>query len=238
VSENALVQEVADVARALDGLLDRVVFIGGAIAPLLQVEQSFPAPRPTDDVDAIVVTTSYPDFDRVRERMRSLGFREDAGAWHLHRWITPGRARIRFDLVPAREHLGSSGSPWDVFAVETAVKSEVAEGLIIRHASGPGFLALKLAAFRDRGISDPQVSTDLEDIFALTAARPLIVDEVRQESDALQEFVAAEVSAILALEDFEDLLVGHLANVARASAGQVIPAAELRLRKLARVQQT
>jgi hypothetical protein len=58
VSESSLVL-LREVAIGLDGLLDRIVFIGGAIAPLLQVEPPFGSARPTGDVDAIAVTVSY-----------------------------------------------------------------------------------------------------------------------------------------------------------------------------------
>lgn len=68
---------LADVARALGSLLDRVVFIGGAIAPLLQLDRPFGAPRPTRDLNAIIASVSYAQFERVREELRRLGFRED-----------------------------------------------------------------------------------------------------------------------------------------------------------------
>jgi predicted nucleotidyltransferase len=88
------------VATALGDLRERVVFIGGATAPLLQTDRPFAAPRPTRDVDAIIVTASYSDFQRIAEELRARGFREMQAARHAHKWVTPGMHEIEFDLVP------------------------------------------------------------------------------------------------------------------------------------------
>lgn len=224
---------VAEVARALGGVLGRVVFIGGAIAPLLQADRPFRAPRPTDDVDAIAATLSYSDFERMRNELRQLGFREPSGAMHAHRWTTPGPNEVKFDLIPLGDHFTGSGNPWEVAAMETAVGFEIEPGLSIRHASGPGFIALKLAAFRDRGLQDPRGSTDLEDILALFASRPQIAQEMAVAPDAIREFAAEQVAALLRMPDFEDLIASHLGNVARARAAEVIPATRQRLRQVA-----
>jgi predicted nucleotidyltransferase len=175
---DATMAPVREVARALVGLLERIVFIGGAIAPLLQVDRPFRAPRPTGDVDAIAATTSYSDFGEFSEALAARGFRQGTNSRHLHRWIAPGPLRVPFDLVPVGEHTGASGNPWEMAAVESAVETELEPGLSIWHASAPAFLALKFAAFRDRGLDDPLLSTDLEDIMALIASRPEIAMEV------------------------------------------------------------
>lgn len=223
---------LAEVARALGGILDRVVFIGGAIAPLLQVDRPFRAPRPTDDVDAIAATLSYSEFERMGGELRALGFREPSGAMHAHRWTAPGPNAVKFDLIPIGDHFAASGNRWELAAIATAVRCEIEPGLNIRHASGPGFLALKLAAFRDRGLQDPRGSTDLEDIFALFASRPQIVQEMAVAPDAIRELAAEQVSALLQMPDFEDLIASHLGNVARARAAEVIPATRQRLRQV------
>src|SRR5690606_1213081 len=140
----------------------------------LHVDRPFKAARSTVDVDAIAVTVSYSDFDRLRDELRALGFRETVNARHANRWTAPGERAVKFDLVPIGDHLGASGNPWDQVAIETAGTSEIEPGLSIRHANAPGFLALKFAAHRDRGADDPITSTDLEDIFALLASRPQI----------------------------------------------------------------
>lgn len=224
---------LARVATALGDLRDRVVFIGGAVAPLLQVDRPFAAPRPTGDVDAIILTANYSDFDRIREELRTRGFTEKQSARHAHKWVTPGPIPIEFDLVPAGSYLGSSGNPWDTAAVETAVETELRPGLVVLHASAPGFLALKLAAFHDRGKEDPHSSSDLEDIFALLASRPDLPDECGEARTDLRKYVAAEARNLLGRQDYADLQAGHLSNVYRARTAAIIPMVKGSLQRIA-----
>lgn len=224
---------LTEVARGLGDLVERVVFIGGAVAPLLQIDRVFPAPRPTGDVDAIAMTVSYSDYQALRENLRERGFQETQDSRHAHRWTTPGPLRVPLDLVPIGNHLGASGNPWDEAAIATAVTIEIEPGLTIRHASASGFLALKFAAFRDRGSDDPFASDDLEDIFALVASRGTIIDEVDRSPDHIRVFIRERVRDLINVAEFEDLLAAHLGNVARNSAAQVIPETYERLRKIA-----
>lgn len=119
---------------------------------------------------------------------------------------------MKLDLVPAGTHPGASGNPWDEAVVANAVKTEIEPGLVIRHASAPGFLALKLAAFRDRGADDSFASHDLEDVLALLASRPAIIEETAAAPPAIRGFVAGRIALLVADEDLEDLLAGHLAT--------------------------
>jgi predicted nucleotidyltransferase len=231
MAEGALSLVVA-VARALGDLRGRVVFIGGAISPLLQEDPPFPGPRPTDDVDAIAITADYADFNRLQAQLRAKGFRESSDAPHAHRWIAPDERRTKFDLVPIGEHLGASGNPWDEAALASAVEAEIEPGLVIRHASAPGLLALKFAAFRDRGSDDPFASHDLEDILALIASRPEIVDEVASAPREIQSFIVEQVRELISRDELDDLLAAHLGNVARARAAAVIVSTRDRLMAL------
>lgn len=232
MAKGALALLVA-VARALGGLRDRVVFVGGAIAPLLQEDPPFSGPRPTDDVDAIAVTANYADFDRLRELLREKGFRETPDAPHAHRWTVPDGRGTKFDLVPVGQHLGASGNSWDEAALASAVEAEIEPGLVIRHASAPGLLALKFDAFRDRGSDDPFGSHDLEDILALIASRPRILDEVASAPPEIRSFVVEWVRQLACQDELDDLLAAHLGNVARARAATVIITTRDRLNALA-----
>jgi hypothetical protein len=102
--------------------------------------------------------------------------------------------------------------------IETAVEAEIEPRLIIRHASAAGFLALKWAAFWDRGAKDPFESHDLEDILALLVSRDSIVDEVKKSPTDIQEAVRRGFRWLVETRDYEDLLAAHLGN-ARPSQG-------------------
>jgi len=116
------------------------------------------------------------------------------------------------DLVPAGHHLGGSGQLWDQVALDSAATADLGDGVIIRHAGGPAFLALKWAAYADRGAGDPYASHDLEDILALVASRPAIVAEVGASASGLRHFVGAASAALLEDTRIGDILAGHLNN--------------------------
>ncbi len=202
---------VAAVAADLGDVATRVVFIGGAIAPLLQTDPPFPRARVTSDVDGVVASSTYAESKRLHRELARRGFRQAIGdTRHVHRWISP--SGIPFDLVPAGEHLGGSGNAWDGIAIETAVKARIGGGITIRHVSASAFLAQKWAAHRDRGWADPLASHDLEDILALLASRPAIVAEVGAAPAALRSYVAEQARSFLADANAEDLLAAHLNN--------------------------
>lgn len=203
---------VARVALALGDLRESVVFIGGAIAFILQTNPPFPRIRPTKDVDGVIASNSYSDTQRIQEELAKRGFRHDTsdGA-HADRWMTPEEA-VPFDLVPAGDHRGGSRNPWDQMAIETAIRHELYTGLDVRHASGPAFLALKWAAHADRGANDPRQSHDLEDLLALMASRPAIVDEVRESPAKLRNFIQQQSTSLLDDENIDELLDAHLNN--------------------------
>ncbi len=205
------VQRLIRVARALGDLTGEVVFIGGAIAPLLQVRPPFAETRPTKDVDGVIASSRYADLARLAEALHQRGFRQHpADTAHLHRWRTP--AGDALDLVPAGSHPGGSGQAWDRFALDYPVALELEDGLTIRHAGAPAFLALKWAAFADRGRADPFASHDLEDILALLASRDTLVAEVDGAPHAVQDFVTTSAARLLGDDRISDLLAGHLNN--------------------------
>lgn len=187
------------------------MFIGGAITPLLQTHPVIPVVRATSDVDAVIASMSYSSFGSVQARMQALGFKLDLpDPRHVHRWRAPDGTP--FDLVPAGPHLGGTGEEWDTMALETAVEMEIQPGRRIRHASAPGFLALKWAAFRDRGAEDPFASHDLEDILALVVSRDTIVQEFANAPDTIRDHVRQGFRWLSESKDYEDLVAAHLGN--------------------------
>ena len=206
------------VADALGPLVDRVVFIGGAIAPLLQTHPISPRVRPTNDVDGVAITASYSDFHRLQEDLRRRGFQQRAieaeATPHAHRWTTPDGGL--FDLMPAGTHLGASGNPLDRIAIESAESIQIerpgAATLVVHHASAPAFLGLKWAAYQDRGESDLFGSHDIEDILAVLASRPAVEQECAAIlAPRLRVAIAAMAQTLITDEQtLGELLAAHV----------------------------
>lgn len=224
-----VLERLAAVARDLGDVRERVVFIGGAVLPLLQTRAPFAQARPTSDVDAVALIDGYAAEGRLADALRARGFIQRPGDPHMHRWYGP--SGVPFDLVPVADHAGASGNPWDVVAARTAVEAELEPGLVVRHAAAPALLALKWAAHADRGQHDLMASHDLEDICALIASRPDLIAECAAAEPATRAFLAHSARAFLATPFADDALAGHLNNA--TDAPTVIVMVRQRLEELA-----
>lgn len=203
------------IALALGDLRDRVVFIGGSIAPVLQTDPPMPRARVTDDVDALLVSATYSESAEIEKAVAARGFRRDITSKHAHRWTAPSGDKL--DLVPFGKHAGASGSALESVAAGTAIATELEPGLIIRHVTASAFVAMKLAAHADRFADDPFASRDLQDVFAVIASRPGIVEEMKSAPMEVRTFAAAELRKLLAHPDAEEIVAAHL-NDARPLA--------------------
>ncbi len=207
---HASIDRITSIARALGPLASGVVFIGGAIAPLLHTEPTLPSARQTKDVDAVIGSHSYADTENFERQLRELGFQHAIDpAGHAHRWLSP--QGIAFDLVPAGPHLGGSGNMWDALALATA-ESKTVNAVTFRHASAAAFFAMKLEAFKDRGGGDMRASHDIEDVIALIASRSSIVADVSAAPSAIAERVRTFASVLLSEGIADEILAAHLNN--------------------------
>ena len=79
---NSNLEQLIATAALLRPMLGDLVFVGGAVTSLLVTDEGAGAPRPTLDVDAIAEITSYAEYAAFGERLRALGFSEDASERH------------------------------------------------------------------------------------------------------------------------------------------------------------
>jgi predicted nucleotidyltransferase len=206
--------------RELGPLADSVVFVGGAIAPLLHTESPLPAPRATKDVDGVVASHRYADSERLHRALRKQGFRHvTAAGAHVHRWVAPSGELL--DLLPVGDHSGGTGNTWDAAAIASAISVTI-DGVTFRHAAAPAFIAMKLEAFKDRGEGDARASHDIEDVVALIASRPTIVTEVRAADPEVRARVREFALKLIESGVAEEIIAAHLNNADdRASAVRV-----------------
>jgi len=196
------------VARRFDRLLERVVFVGGAVVDFLITDPAAPFVRPTRDVDVIVEVASRRDYYDLRDPLIALGFKEETQEdAPLCRWSVDD---ISVDIMPTRSEILGFSNRWHRRAVETAVTTEIAEGLSIRLVTAPFFVATKLEAFMGRGEKDFMASHDIEDVIAILDGRPELIDEIRQSDRDVMDFLADTFRVLLQQSEFLESLRGHL----------------------------
>lgn len=217
---------IVAVANALGELRSELVFVGGCATGLLITDQGRPPVRPTTDVDLITEIASHTEFYRLSERLRGAGFKESTEL--ICRWQL---GALTVDVMPTREEILGFSNRWYSEAIDTSLIFELRPALEIRLINPPMLLATKLEAFYGRGRGDYRMSHDIEDIVTLIDGRPEIIEEVRNSSLGLQEYLAEEFEGLIGEMAFVDALPGFF-HTDDASQARVSIAIE-RIRRLA-----
>lgn len=201
-------------ARALGPLRERLVFVGGCATGLLVTDPAAAGVRPTEDVDAIVEVVSLADYHSLREPLAERGFVQTmADNTPPFRWFWN---RLQLDLVPVDERVLGFANPWYRPGFLSAVSTELAPGLALRHLDAPHFLATKFEAFNDRGAGDVYLSHDLEDIITVIDGREELVGELTIAQPAVRSHVIEQTQALLAHPNFVNALPGIVAQPIRS----------------------
>jgi len=200
------VEALLIVVKRLGSLRKRVVFVGGSVRELLITDAAAPPDRPTDDVDGIVSISSRAEYYRFADELRGLGFHEDTteGA-PMCRWLVAG---VRVDVMPDHASILNFTNRWYTDALAHASEAAV-EGETFKIISAPYFCATKLEAFSNRGKGD-FYHHDLEDIIAVVDGRQELLAEVKAASTDVRDYIASEVTGLLASPGFMEALPGHL----------------------------
>jgi len=205
---NPSLQLLTDAAKLLKPILGELVFVGGCATALLITDSAAADVRPTFDVDAIAEITSYAAYAEFSERLRRLGFQEDAreGA-PLCRWR---QATTTLDVMPLDEKLLGFSNVWYRPAMDHAKERELEKGLKIRLVAPVYFCASKLEAFAGRGKNDFHASRDLEDLIAVVDGRAELAGEIQVAASDVRFYLATEIKKLISIREFNDALPGHL----------------------------
>jgi hypothetical protein len=201
-------QLLIDAAKLLKPMLGELVFVGGCTTGLLITDKAAADVRPTFDVDAIAGVTSYVGYTELSEKLKKLGFREDAreGAPRC-RWR---QNTTTLDVMPVDGTLFGFRNVWYGPAVKTAEIRELEPGLKILLVNSVYFCASKLEAFHDRGRGDYLGSRDLEDVIAVVDGRQELLGELRAAERDVRSYIAHELRKLYDTREFQDALPGHL----------------------------
>ena len=180
--------------RALGGLVDEVVFVGGATVALWITDPAAPPVRVTDDIDVIVEVTSRRAYYEFEARLRDARFREEQSV--ICRWIHRDSGLI-LDAMPADASILGFENRWQPKSLPHAVEAQLPSGASIRAVPPTYLLAMKLEAFAGRGGGDMLASQDFADIVALIDGREELAEEVRAAPKDLRAYVFDQLSALL-----------------------------------------
>jgi hypothetical protein len=201
--------ELLELAAArLRPLLHEIVFVGGCTTGLLVTDPGAAPVRITYDVDVIAEIASYADYALFSDKLRALGFQEDASEGApVCRWQHTG---LILDVMPLDAKILGFSNRWYPDALHTAVLVDLPSGLALRAVTAPYFLGTKIEAFRGRGREDYFASRDLEDFITVVDGRTSLLEEVTEASQELRTFIREAVKLLLAEPRFLEALPGYL----------------------------
>lgn len=191
MANQANIAALRAVARLLGPLLDQMVFVGGSTVGLYNTRNQLES-RPTVDVDCITEVAPRSAYYELEEQLRKLGFRNDQQV--ICRWHVEGQV---VDIMPVAEAILGFTNPWYAEGVAHAEFYLLPGDTRIRILPAVYFLATKLVALGNRGMSDIRLSSDWEDIVYVVDNRPELLAELSQASVAVRAWLTTELQRLL-----------------------------------------
>lgn len=193
----------------LHPLMDEVVFVGGATVELWITDEAAPEFRPTTDVDVIVEMATRSEYYRFEERVRRVGFDNDAASRVICRFKHLDSGLV-LDVMPTEASILGFENRWQKEAFAHTVHVSLPSGKEIRAIPPPFLLGTKLEAFTTRGKSDFLGSRDFSDLVTLVDGREELVEEVVTAPDELQVYIGEQLLHLAQHRDFDRGLEGAL----------------------------
>ncbi len=200
------IEIVKKVARGLEPLLDKLVFVGGAIMELYADTPASTPLRPTTDVDIVVELVGYGNYARLEEELSKLGFHHDSESTLVCRYKFEG---ITVDIMPTDEDILGFSNQWYKPGMDFVYDHQLDEGVQIKLFQPSYFLASKFEAFKGRG-DDHRTSHDFEDIIYFLDNRKNWKEEILVADIEVREYLKAEFKRLLENKFHKEYISTHL----------------------------
>ena len=212
------VDMLAEIAKGLGPLREKVVFVGGSTVALYLTDPAAPGIRPTEDVDCVIRLLTRTEYYKLEEQLLKLGFQH--AAEHnapICRWRYHG---LTADIMPTEGSVLDFKNKWypDGYANSEEVKLPGGQPIMIFSLSY--FLASKIEAFQDRAHSDFLLSPDMEDIIAVLDGAENIENKILSAPKLVKSYLKEKFASFLAGERFLESLEGNLVSPS-GSSGRV-----------------
>jgi predicted nucleotidyltransferase len=196
------------VAKSLGDMCNQVVFLGGATVELYATSPAAPTPRPTLDVDCIVEITSITQLHALDEKLRRRGFVNDRSEGApICRWICQG---IKVDVMPTRAQVLGFTNEWYEEGFRHSQKFSLDDKVEVKIPEVPYFLATKVAALHNRGMTDLRTSSDFEDIVYVLRNRDSLVDEIRAADKFVKDYLVDAFTKLLSIDIVDEAIYSVL----------------------------
>lgn len=201
------IEMVQTVARGLGSLLDKLVFVGGAITSIYIEDNAARTIRPTEDVDCVIRIAKRSEYTALEEKLREMGFNhctEESSP--ICRWIYNG---VKVDIMPNDPEILGFANRWYDEGLKNTVQIILPDGQRIFILTLPLYIATKIEAFHGRKERDFRLSHDIEDIITVLDGQ---VDfrKFDEASSEVKKYLKAQFNKFLADRVFIESVSGHM----------------------------
>lgn len=196
---------VAEIAAALKDMKNDMIFVGGAVVSLYTDDPAADEIRPTQDVDMTLHILNLGHWEKVQEKLRTLGFYPDP---YGHAICSYKYKDIPIDIMAMEDGPLGPANKWYSIGSKNLWSVQV-KGQEIKILAAPCYLATKFEAFNDRG-SDLRTSHDIEDIIYILDNRTSIVEEVINSEPSIRAFVTEQLQNIRTKGFLTEVLMVHI----------------------------
>lgn len=197
---------IRKVARALEELNDRVVFVGGAIVSLYINDPAAEDIRPTKDIDISLEILTLGELEKLRVQLIEKGFYQTSEEGVMCRFMYDD---ITVDVMSTHAVGWAPADRWFAPGFKY-VETITFEDQIIRILPLAYFLATKFSAFHDRGARDPRTSKDFEDITYILDNRVDLVEHILNSQEEVKKYLKSEFKNILSDDSLQEALNSNL----------------------------
>lgn len=196
---------VAEVAKALQELKDKMAFIGGSVISLYVDDPAADEIRSTADIDLTIRLMNLSDWDKMQQRLSQLGFQPDPFGHSICSYLYKG---IPVDIMSSQNSPHGPSNKWYEIGFNNLIRLK-ANDEEINVFSAPCYLATKFEAFKSRG-GDYRTSHDFEDIIYVLDNRFTIVDEIKMAPKEIINFLKTEIQKITNSPYLDEITSAHL----------------------------
>jgi predicted nucleotidyltransferase len=200
------IKVIEKVAKALEELNNRVVYIGGAIVSFYITDTGAEQPRPTKDIDISVQISTYYEMDQFREQLATKGIFPASDQPIINRFEFED---VIIDFIPFEDTPLGPTNKWIKPGFEFAQEVK-ALGQVIKILPVGYFLATKFEAFKARGKNDPFSSHDFEDIIYVLDNHIEVVEHIKNSDLLLIHFMIEMATYILNHPSRIDIISGNI----------------------------
>ncbi len=201
------VENIKVVAKAINSINEKAVFVGGSVAQFYVDGSKTQKIRITKDVDIVFQLLSFGQLESLREKLGDVGFKQKIDNKVLCRFEYLG---ILVDVMSVNQIGWAPGNKWFESGFIKAEKKTI-DDIEIFLLPLSYYLATKFSAFNDRGINDPYLSHDLEDIvFIADNALDLNVELLENDDEEVRAFLKENFRKMFNISRIYEAVEGHL----------------------------